>query len=86
MDCVDHSSSQQHSRASGLQAEFFPGHPGGLKGKVLVTLRLLPHVVILHALPDRARAYLAGRDTTAAARVVGIKSSYAGAADLTLLA
>lgn len=37
---------------------------------MLVTLRLLPHVVILHALPDRAGAYLTGRDTTAAARAL----------------
>lgn len=32
---------------------------------MLVTLRLLPHVVILHALADRARAYLKRRNTTA---------------------
>lgn len=49
---------QPHSRVLRLQAELLPGHPGGLLGKVLVTLRLLPHVVILHALPDRARPYL----------------------------
>lgn len=40
---------------------------------MLVTLRLLPHVVILHALADRARPYLRRRNTTAAAKVAGLK-------------
>lgn len=62
-----------HSRAPRLQAEFLPGHLGGLLGKVLVTLGLLPHVVILHALADRARADLKRRKATAAAKVAGLK-------------
>lgn len=42
---------------------------------MLVALRLLPHVVILHALPDRARPYLTGRNTTAAGKAVQLKST-----------
>lgn len=43
---------------------------------MLVALRLLPHVVILHALPNRARPYLTGgRNVTAAGKAAQLKST-----------
>lgn len=56
--------SQWNSHAPRLHVELLPADPGGLLVEVLVTFGLLPHVVILNALTDRARSYLVGRDNS----------------------
>jgi len=47
-----------------LEAELLAAEPGGLLGKVLMAGRLLPHVVILHTLPNGARPDLRRRRET----------------------
>lgn len=61
--------SQWNSHAPRLHVELLPADPGGLLVEVLVTFGLLPHVVILNALTDRARSYLVGSKTTVSASV-----------------
>lgn len=52
--------SHSNSHAPRLHAELLSADPGGLLVEELVAFGLLPHVVILDALADRARSYLVG--------------------------